>query len=222
MFALVVMFQGAGPADPTEVEALAARLGQTPAMRTALIFTPATARDIYVDDGAAPPLGLQLLFDRLEELEGAAAHLADALAAVTSLRGTLPDAQAFWRRTFPVDDPVPRGERPCSYVVHYPGPAADPDAWHAHYIAGHPPLFRRFPGIRAIEILTPVDWICRLPARKVRHMQRNRVMFDSPEALTAALQSSVRHELRADFHSFPAFEGGNFHYPMITRQVVPG
>jgi hypothetical protein len=52
-------------------------------------------------------------------------------------------------------------------------------------------------------------------------MQRNRVMFDSPEALTAALQSPVRHELRADFHTFPPFEGGNFHYPMWTDTIRP-
>jgi hypothetical protein len=67
--------------------------------------------------------------------------------------------------------------------------------------------------------LTRVDWVSHLPMRKVNHMQRNRVMFDSPEALTAALQSPVRHELRADFHTFPPFEGGNFHYPMWTESV---
>lgn len=123
--------------------------------------------------------------------------------------------------TVPAGDLTAPGALPCSYVVHYPGPAADFNAWLDHYITGHPPLFQRFPGIRGIEILTRVDWGSNLPMPKANHMQRIRVVFDSPAALTAALQSPVRHELRADFHTFPLFEGGNAHYPMWTDTVRP-
>ncbi len=224
-FALVLFYEGAGAVSPGEMAALRRVLASVPALKEALIFTPATASDLYTDDGAAPPLGIQLHFSRLEELEAAAGQ-GSALQGLVlpSLGGARATAQAFWRREYPVDDARLRtapGALPCSYVVHYPGPASDLNAWLDHYMTGHPPLFRRFPGIRAIEILTRVDWVSHLPHARADHMQRNRVMFDSSEALTAALQSPVRHELRADFHSFPPFEGGNAHYPMWTEHLRP-
>lgn len=231
-FALVLFHEIADGAPvsvpPAELAALRDVLARVPALEEALVFTPAAARDQYVDDGPPPPLGVQLHFPRLEALEAAAAHegiLQELASVLPSLSGTQATAQAFWRRQYPVDDTrlrVPTGALPCSYVVHYPGPAADLNAWLDHYRNSHPPLFRRFPGIRGIEILTRVDWIGHLPHRRVDHMQRNRVMFDSPEALTAALQSPVRHELRADFHRFPPFEGGNAHFPMWTERVMAG
>lgn len=202
-------------------------LSATPGLREAQIFTPARAEDIYTDDGLSPPLGLQLHFDGIAALEQAAGP-EGALqplcrpGALTGLDPALAEAQAFLKRDYPVEAPdhAP-GARPCSFVVHYPGPAEDVNAWLAYYIAGHPPLMRRMPGIRAIEILTPVDWVSQLPIAKARHMQRNRVLFDSPEALTAALQSPIRHELRADFDHLPAFEGGNRHYAMLTETFRP-
>lgn len=222
-FALVLFFEGAGAVPPGEMAALRGVLASVPALEEALVYTPATASDLYTDDGAAPPLGLQLHFNRLEDLESAAGRDGALQGlALPSLAGTRASVQAFWRREYPVDDAVlrtPPGALPCSYVVHYPGPAHDLNAWLDHYIAGHPPLFRRFPGIRAIEILTRVDWVSHLPYARANHMQRNRVMFDSAAALTAALQSPVRHELRADFHSFPPFDGGNAHYPMWTEHL---
>lgn len=226
-FALVLFHECAGAVPAGEMAALRDLLARVPELQEALIFTPASASDLYVDDGAAPPLGMQLHFSRLEDLEAAAGRdgMLQALGSVLpSLAGARATAQAFWRRPYPVDDPhlrVPPGALPCSYVVHYPGPAHDLNAWLDHYMTGHPPLFRRFPGIRAIEILTPVDWVSHLPHERVHHMQRNRVMFDSAAALTNALQSPVRHDLRADFHSFPPFEGGNAHYPMWTEQLRP-
>lgn len=223
-FALVIFHDPAPVTVPAaELASLRAALARVPGLGAAMIHTPAAARDTYVDDGMPPPLGLQLHFDRLEELELAAVGdgvLARLPGLLPSLVGIPAEAQAFWCRTWPVAQPA-TGARHCSYVVHYPGPAADPDAWLAYYLAGHPPLFQRLPGIRRIEILTPVDWVCGLALRKARHMQRNRVVFDSPEALATALASPVRHELRADFHRFPPFEGGNFHYPMWTETLTP-
>jgi uncharacterized protein (TIGR02118 family) len=231
MFALVLFHDRAPGTDPAVtpagLAALRAHLAAVPGLAEALIHTPAQARDTYTDDGAAPPLGMQLHFARLEDLEAAAGR-AGALQALPTLlpalAGTVATAQAFWRRTWPVPDPEVRpdpGAHPCSFVVHYPGPAEDFNAWLDHYLTGHPPLFQRFPGIRAIEILTRVDWVNHLPYAKADHMQRNRVMFDSPAALTAALRSPVRHALRADYHTFPPFAGGNAHYPMWTETVRP-
>jgi hypothetical protein len=52
-------------------------------------------------------------------------------------------------------------------------------------------------------------------------MQRNRVMFDNPVALQTALQSPARVAMREDFKTLPPFEGGNSHFPMATRIIVP-
>jgi len=55
----------------------------------------------------------------------------------------------------------------------------------------------------------------------VNFMQRNKVAFDSADALTRALNSPVRHEMRADFKTFPRFSGPNTHYAMTTRLLRP-
>ena len=104
----------------------------------------------------------------------------------------------------PTDDPA--AEPACTYLVAYTGRAEDLNAWLAYYIAHHPPIMRRFPGIRGIEICTRLDWCSFLPCRRVEYMQRNKNVLDSPEALNAAINSPVRHEMRADFHKFPAFQ----------------
>lgn len=176
--------------------------------RRILLHTPARARDPFLDDG--PPLATvaQLYFDSLAELEATAA----------ALEGSWSGAEAMSVRAYAVPDPQLRPPY-CTYLVAYEGPADDEAAWHAHYLADHPPLMARLPGIRELEVYLPLDWRCppRLEAR--RHLQRNKVAFDSPEALTAALNSPVRREMRASFASLPAFSGRVTHYPMITRVV---
>ena len=195
----------------------------TPGLTHADLHMPTVTEDIYTADGPSPPLALQLYFDELVTLEKAIAaggHLQRLAVAGAwpSLEGAKATQQAMYARSFPVDAGAV-DERRCSFLVHYPGPAADLNAWLNHYVAGHPPLMRRFPGIRQIEILTRVDWLDAMPLERVEHMQRNRVVFDTPEALTQALQSPVRHELRADFHKFPPYEGGSFHFPMISEAI---
>ena len=126
MFALV-LFHDPAPAiavPEAELGLLRSALMQVPRLHEAMIYTPATARDAYVEDGVPPPLGIQLHFARLEDLEAACTPdgaLASLLARMPSLAGTRATAQAFWRRTWPVPDP--QGPAACSFVVHYPGPA---------------------------------------------------------------------------------------------------
>jgi hypothetical protein len=52
-------------------------------------------------------------------------------------------------------------------------------------------------------------------------MQRNKVVFDSVAALTAALNSPVRDEMRADYKQFPPFSSDNAHFPVATREIRP-
>jgi hypothetical protein len=214
---------------PDDLARVAALARATPRLRTALIHTPATTRDPYLDDGPSPPLVLQLYFDALADLEAALARGGplQALAApdtLPSLAGAAVSQQAMLARRFPVPDArfrTPAGGLPCSYLVHYPGVAEDLNEWLAHYLAHHPPIMARLPDIREIEIYTRLDWCGFLPWPRADHLQRNKVVFDSAAALTAALNSPVRHEMRADFNRFPPYRGPSLHYPMATLTVTP-
>ncbi|MGB8436998.1 MAG: hypothetical protein WCE38_22360 [Burkholderiales bacterium] len=204
-------------------------VGATPGLRRALIYTPETAADPYLDDGLPPPLAAQLDFAEIEALEHALArdgHLQElaAPAALPSLAGAQVTQQAMLMRTFSVPDPVYRtapGALPCSYLVSYPGPAEDLNEWLSFYIAHHPVPMAKFPGIRELEVQTRIDWCGSLPWPRANAMLRNRVAFDSEVALEAALASPVRHEMRADYKRFPPFSGGNTHHPMATLTVKP-
>jgi hypothetical protein len=202
-------------------------IGQTPGLTGARIYTPDRTRDPYLNDGPPPILAIQLYFGDIEDLERALAEsgaLQSLLApgALPSLAGAEASQQAMLARVFPVPDPVFRpvaDRQPCTYLVGYEGPAEDLNAWLSYYIASHPPIMARFPGIRQIEIYSRIDWCSAFPARRADYMQRNKVVFDDAAALTAALNSPVRHEMRSDFHKLPAFKGRVTHYPMATLTI---
>lgn len=222
--------QATGRLSDEELAWLDRFIAATPGLRQGLIYTPAMTNDPYLDDGPPPVLGVQLYFDDIASLEAALAadgHLQGLAAAdvMPSLKHADVTQQAMLVHCFPVPDATfrtPSGELPCTYLVAYEGKADDPNAWHAHYITNHPPIMAQFPGIRQIEIYTRIDWCGLLPWRRIEHMQRNKVVFDSPAALTGALNSPVRHEMRSDFARFPSFSGRNTHYPMLTRTVHAG
>ncbi len=220
------MFRNAAPADPAMVSRLRAMLAATPGLQRGLVYTPTTTSDPYLNDGPPPVLGVQLYFADVAVMEAALArggHLQN-LAAPDLLPGADVAQQAMLVRTFPVPESrfrTPVGQPHCSYLVSYEGTAADLNVWLSYYIAHHPPIMARFPAIRQIEITTRIDWCGFLPFQRVDYMQRNKVVFDDPAALMAALNSPVRHEMRADFRDFPPFEGGNTHFPMLTWEVMP-
>lgn len=201
----------------------------TPALRRGLMFTPETAMDPYANDGPSPHLALELYFERIEHLETALArdgHL-QQLAAPDTLRSLAAadmTQQAMVARPFPVPDPEFRSGDglPCTYLVHYVGEAEDMNVWNDYYLRHHPQVMARFPGIREIEVCTRMDWCGFLPWPRVDYMQRNKVVFDSPAALTAALNSPVREEMRADYRQFPTFTNDNVHYPLATLEIRPG
>lgn len=213
---------------PERLDRLRGLFCAIPGLTRGLFYQPSQARDYYTDDGPSPRLAVQLYYDRLEHLEAAAAQ-DGALQALTdpALWQDLPGArfthQAMYARPFPVLDdsyaPDP-GTLPCAYLVHYPGAAEDFNAWLNHYLDHHPQIMKDFPRIREIEIYTRVGWRETLPWQRVDYMQRNRLIFDSPAALEAALNSPVRHRMRADFEAFPRFTGENIHYPMLKEELL--
>jgi uncharacterized protein (TIGR02118 family) len=213
-----------------DLSAVAAMVGSIPEMTEGLLFTPLeqSVDHPFKADGSGPVFALQLRFQDLSGCEaaldrgGVLAGLA-AGGGLSSLAGLDITHQVMLTRSFPVDVAEhPKGTAtPCSYLVHYPGPAEDMNAWNLHYLEHHPAIMRTFPGVRQIEIYTRIDWVDRLPSQRVEHMQRNKLVFDSPEALSHALGSDVIKHMRADFVQFPPFSGGNKHFPMLTRMVRP-
>jgi hypothetical protein len=189
----------------------------------ALIHTPARSHDPYLDDGPPPPLVVQLKFATIEAMEVALRGDISALALLETLRGAEISEQAMLTRVFPVPDAgdvMNEVTERCTYLVAYEGEATDMNAWLSHYIAHHPPIMARFPGIRAIEIYSRIDWCSATGWQRDNAMQRNKVVFDSPDALTSALNSPVRHEMRADYAQFPPFTGRVTHFPLWTRRAV--
>lgn len=217
-------------ADPTEAELakLDAALAAAPGLRKALIHTASAAEDPYVKDGAPPSLVLQLYFAEIADLEATLSRTG-YLGVVTS-RDEFPalaeadiGQQAMLVRAFAVPEPafkMPPGEPYCTYLVSYEGEADDLNAWHGHYLQSHTVHMAKFPGIRELEVYTRIDWVSALHFTRVNFMQRNKVAFDSRDALTAALNSPVRHEMRADFKTFPRFTGPNNHFAMATRVLT--
>lgn len=210
-----------------ELDLIAGELHTIAGVRQARLFTPPPAGTAhpFPDDEPPPILALQLHFVTIGEMEAALCTdgALTRIVALPNLRHATPGHQAMVARPFPVPDArqrTPSGEAPCSYLVHYPGVAEDPIAWHMHYLAHHPQLMAGFPGVREIEIYSRLDWLSALPWPRLDAFQRNKLVFDSPAALSAALLSPTIRDMRADYHRFPPFSGGNVHYPMVTRMVV--
>ena len=185
-------------------------LGAMPGLEAALLHTAAQAHDPFLNDGAPPPVVLQLYFASLTELERAAAQ-APWPQSVVSYEAML--VRRYSASHSKKDEPW------CTYLVRYEGPAEDPPAWLAHYLAHHPALMLRLPGIRELEIYTAIDWIGAMPGKRVRSLQRNKVAFDNAEALNAALDSPERRAMRADYAQLPPFSGRVLHFPMQTRRM---
>lgn len=201
-----------GP-TPTTLDPLLAKL---PGLARALVHRPASAHDPYLHDGAPPSLALQLYFSEIAALEAACTGPLQALAPLLANA----TQQAMLVRQYKVPNPAPLPPEHCTYLVAYDGPAEDLPAWHAHYLAHHPAIMARFPAIREIEIYTALDTAAGLPFPRATCIQRNKVVFDSPAALTAALNSPIRHEMRADYAQLPPFTGAVTHFPMQTRKIV--
>lgn len=214
--------------DSGEMAKLEALLRSTPKLRKALVHTASEADDPYLKDEPPPHLVLQLYFAALPDLETALArggHL-DAISShreFPGLAGAEVTQQAMTARSFAVPEPAfgNPGAPYCTYLVSYEGEAEDLNAWLDHYLEKHTVHMASFPGIRELEVYTRLDWVSAVGWPRENFMQRNKVAFDSPEALTAALHSPVRHEMRADYKTFPPFTGPVKHFAMATRIVRP-
>jgi uncharacterized protein (TIGR02118 family) len=194
-----------------DVSSVAERLARARVGERCVVHIPVAARDPFLDDGAPPALVVQAYFAGLPALEA-------ALPVLARILGPEAACEAMAVRSFAVREP---GKGGCSYLVAYEGPAQDPDAWRAHYEAHHAPLMAELPGIRELEIYSPVPLVFSVGWKAARSLQRNKVVFDTPQALQAALDSGARAKMRADFAAFPPYRGKVIHHPMLSFDPWP-
>jgi uncharacterized protein (TIGR02118 family) len=226
MNTLFVIYDSPASLSDADAAMLAEFLPLVPGLSTGLILTPERqdGANPFAADGRGPALVLQLGFRNPADRD-AALHGSGALAplarpdALPSLAGAEIRHQAMTATAFPVPEPRRSHEGALTFFVTYPGTTADLESWLDHYDANHPPIMRRFPGVRAVETYRPVPWESELPWARDDAMQRNKVVFDDLAALVAALTSPVMAEMRADAATFPPFSPKATHFPMITREL---
>jgi uncharacterized protein (TIGR02118 family) len=201
-------------------------LAETPDVLSVELYTPDSASDPMLDGDIPPLLVVQL---RFATLAGAERGLgSDAVARALSEFQDMPVSN--WHAAVEVmrgqiypDGGEADGDTtrvPIIYLVDYQRPADDEAAFIDYYCANHPPLLAELPGIRRLEIYTPVDWTNPLALDRADTMLICDVSFDTADALTAALHSEVRERLREDYHLFPPFTGRVGHYPMRRVRVM--
>ncbi len=103
-----------------------------------------------------------------------------------------------------------------SYFVRYRGSAADPSAFIARYRDQHATILRRLPQIKSLVLHTPVAFRDPFLVRSGSSALLAQMIFESPAALDAALQSRVRGEAREDLAHIGAFDGE------ITHEALSG
>ena len=187
------------------------------------LYTSSPLSHPYSADSTGPILALELEFATIADCELNLTDNAHLLRLadpdfLPSLRGTDVAQQGMLVRHLPVASAVTAtADRSlCTYLVDYPGPAEDEQEWHRNYLESHAAIMCKFPGLRAAAVYTPATIVSQLPVRIASSMLRNKVAFDSAEALGAALASPVRDELRADIAKFPPYAGSSSHVPMDT------
>jgi hypothetical protein len=201
----------------------AALFKAAPGLESLDLYAPErTAKDPYLDDGAAPVAMLQAGFltrAALEALLGSAEFRAKVIAPSPAPPDAVAVTHAAMEQHFyPVageTKPAPL-KAPVSYVVRYQRPAENEAEFVAYNVKQHPPLL----GIRNVMCYLPIAWTDPTPIAPSDYMLGNEVVFDSVEALEAALNSPMRHELREDFKTFPKFAGRNTHYAMRRTRLA--
>ncbi|MGU7784674.1 ethyl tert-butyl ether degradation protein EthD [Burkholderia sp. PU8-34] len=213
-----------GEALPPDANEAGVMLRGLPQLKRLVTHRPIALQADRADPAPRPPAPscvLQCYVDELAALEAMLVPDGPAHAFVAHCRAhghrVAQQAMAVRRMVAVHGRGVREADERCTYLVSYDGDARDMNAWLAHYLDHHPPLMAQLPGVREIEIYTRVDYRSALPVPRVDAMQRNKVVFDDPDALANALASPVRRLMRQDFDALPPFTGATPHFPMASR-----
>jgi uncharacterized protein (TIGR02118 family) len=185
------------------------------------LYRPVEGTDDPYNKDDGPPLLIAVAeFASADALKAAAARLDLSLAGLPlATRATFTPME---RKFYPVAGETTPGplRAPFSYVVRYRRPAEDEAAFVAHYVADHPGLEGQFPGIRSVMCYFPLATPKSERCAPAEYMLGNEVVFDNVADFNAAMQSPVRHEMRAHFHTFPKFSGALTHFAMLRERLL--
>ena len=203
----------------SEIEALGAVNGVERVDR----YDLADFDDPMTNDGKGPILTIQTSYTDISSLEQGlrSAELNALLDKLLEMPGASLSHDALEIMFFPVAGEEKPSEwvAPLSYVVRYHHPSDEHEAFVNFYITHHPQIEAHFPGIRSIMCYVPIDFQDPGQIPCENYMLGNEVVFDSTEALHAALTSSVLADMKADSANFPSY-GHNTHFAMHRRRVV--
>ena len=191
------------------------------------LYTPSRTdhTDPYIEDRDGPALMVQTGHADLAAVAAMLTSPAFAAAAdldasgVPGLRAT---HDVMRREFFAVageDAPRPMSA-PLSFVVRYHGPCADPALFTRHYREGHATGLARLPAVRNVLVYARTDWDDPTAIARADYLLGNEVVFDSIDALNAALNSPARHEMREHVATFPGWSGHNTHYAMDRARLA--
>ncbi|HEY1363537.1 MAG TPA: EthD family reductase [Xanthobacteraceae bacterium] len=197
---------------------------ELPQLKSFDVYVPCEegASDPHVADGAGPCLLCMLSFADEASLRTAIGEPAFRSGLEGRPANVPVSAEAMVRKFYSTGGETREQAlaAPFSYVVRYHRPAEDERRFVEHYLADHPALLARLPGIRSVLCYLPIPWQDPNGIASPDYMLGNEVVFDSLEHFNAAMASPVRHELRAHFRKFPAFSGRNTHYPMVRTRLA--
>jgi hypothetical protein len=186
------------------------------------VYRPADegAHDPFNADTNGPLLVVMPEFERPDTHAAARSMLEDDLASLPPGVGVT--VSGLERRFYAVageTSPAPFLAA-FSYVVRYHRPAEDEAAFIANYVATHPQTLAKLPRIRSVMCYFPVQAPVPRKCAVADYIIGNEVVFDSIADFNAAMQSPIRHELRAHFNAFPRFTGPSTHFPMNRTRLV--
>jgi hypothetical protein len=104
-----------------------------------------------------------------------------------------------------------------SYFLSYEGEAKNSDGFVGYYCSRHIELLKRFPGVCQIILHVPMEWDDPVPVKRGGIAMIAQLVFESAEALNAALTSQERLDARTAFTNYPAFEGRTVHQAMASE-----
>jgi hypothetical protein len=194
-------------------------LQASPMVESVDVFVPDTGDLCYFDEGAAPPLIVQIDVKSAATAGKLLSASGFSEVVMRNQAGTaLLDAFEVIHCPPSIAATPPPRTAALSFIVRYYRPVASEAKFISAYMAHHPPTMQRFPNIRNIICYTPLALESASGIESSDVFFGNEVVFDDFAALDAALASDVLAELKAGRRAlFPACLGT--HFAMRREQV---
>jgi len=169
--------------------------------------------DPCIENQQSPGSVLQCYFDNISYAEAALAEKSFLYDWLSEAGGVDQFFCQIMSVRYYLTSKSPRDNTLTSYLVGYQSQDELSHYWVGEYLKTHPVLLTQLPAVVGVEVYTPVNFYSDYPFVE-RFIQRNKVVFNSVEELSASLNSPVRKLLREDYQRLPVMDLKSPHYPM--------